>query len=271
MARGPCDIRPPRPEPRWPPHSRRIRGFGIGGQYPVTHLLGRPVHTAPRTAPATGVASSRPARRRARIAFAIRATILKGSASSRRPIRDTTRGLDRRLSTRRATATGGAGATPKAGASRRSREIQKSGDQEAFLIIKSPDLRSPVPHQPPPPPPPEEPPPESPPLDELPDELSEPLDAGEGTDAAIPAAATDHAAPPPAPPDRPPPNPVHSVGGTQRVARRTLRLRREGPWKLLSWPPARWTRPPPVPRGRMPAPTGTSRRAAPAAAAEARR
>src|SRR4029077_1874342 len=54
-----------------------------------------------------------------------------------------------------------------------------------------------------------EPPPESPPLDELP-ELSEPLDAGEGTDAAMPAAATDHAAPPPPPPDRPPPNPVHS-------------------------------------------------------------
>src|SRR5262245_15004664 len=71
--------------------------------------------------------------------------------------------------------------------------------------MNSPDLQ--FAHQPPPPPPPEEPPPESPPPDALPDELS---DAGEGTDSAMPAAATDHAAAPPAPPDRPPPNPLHS-------------------------------------------------------------
>src|SRR5262245_14157916 len=85
--------------------------------HPQTHPSGRLVHTAPPTAPGTGVALSRPARRRAKIAFAIRATILKGSGSSRRPIRDTTRGLDRRLSIRPVTATGGAGATRRAGAS----------------------------------------------------------------------------------------------------------------------------------------------------------
>src|SRR5262245_24512370 len=147
---------------------------------------GRPVHSAPPTALGMGAASSRPARRRTRIAFAIRATTLKGSASSRRPIRDTTRGSDRRRSIRPATATVGVEAIPKAGASPREDR-----------------------YQPPPPPPPEEPPPEPPPP-ELPDELSEPLDAGEGTDSAMPAAATDHAAAPPAPPDRPPPNPVHS-------------------------------------------------------------